>query len=358
MNQSSPKPLSMKPIIFFLLVIISICSKGQNPCVERLLEEAKKIDTIQFSSGTGFLINTQGYIVTNRHVIERATELYVTFTIDQIKHRRKATIIDWDLYNDIAILKADIGGIFNKTPKICFSTKELNPGDPIYTQGYPSPSIMGEKIKLTNGIINSISGFQDDESSYQISAPIQPGNSGSPLYDKFGNVKGIIVASFTNGQNVNYAIKSEYIKKHLSVHKITLSSSISTESINSQIKSLQSSVCLIETIAPKVYYSELECKENKISKLEYYKGCDEEQLKSFFSEEKDRIFKDEKLFDKTFSNNIAIAFYWNVYSYYVNYKNPSRYNALFNLGAYENIIDDIESDWVINEKNINIHFIL
>lgn len=338
-------------IILSLLLFISSAVKSQSPCLNRIIEESLKIDTIQFSTGTGFLINNQGYIATNRHVIERAKELYVTFTIDQKKYRRKAKVITWDLFNDIAILKADITGIFKKLPVINFYTKELNPGDPIFTMGYPSPGVMGEKIKLTNGIVNSTSGFQDDESSYQISAPIQPGNSGSPLFDKYGNIRGIIVASFTRGQNVNYAIKASYIKKLASTIKVVPQTSLSNESIGTKINNLQSTVCLIENISPKVYYSEFECKENRISKLEYYYGCSDKEMKEYFLS-KDVPLKTE-IIEKTFTDSRSVAFFWNLYSYYIDYKNPPRYFALFNIGAYENIIDDIEGDWVIDEKNID-----
>ena len=70
---------------------------------------------------------------------------------------------------------------------------------------------MGEEIKLTNGIVSSRSGYQGDITTYQISAPLQPGNSGGPMFDKKGNVVGIINAGIPGAENVGYAIKSSYL---------------------------------------------------------------------------------------------------------------------------------------------------
>jgi S1-C subfamily serine protease len=70
---------------------------------------------------------------------------------------------------------------------------------------------MGQNPKFSNGTVNSKSGIGDDMVHLQISVPVQPGNSGSPLLDDNGNVVGIVVASLTQAQNVNYAIKADYL---------------------------------------------------------------------------------------------------------------------------------------------------
>ena len=71
---------------------------------------------------------------------------------------------------------------------------------------------MGDEIKLTTGIISSKTGFQGDVALYQISAPIQPGNSGGPLFDRKGNLIGIVNAKHKDAENVGYAIKTSYLK--------------------------------------------------------------------------------------------------------------------------------------------------
>ena len=71
---------------------------------------------------------------------------------------------------------------------------------------------MGEELKLTTGVVSSRTGFQGDVSIYQISAPIQPGNSGGPLFDSDGNLIGIVSAKHTEAENVSYAIKASYLR--------------------------------------------------------------------------------------------------------------------------------------------------
>ena len=88
-----------------------------------------------------------------------------------------------------------------------------NIGEDCFVLGYPLISTMGMDIKLTNGIISAKTGYQGDVSQYQISAPIQPGNSGGPLFDKNGNLIGIVCAKHTEAENAGYAIKVSYLNK-------------------------------------------------------------------------------------------------------------------------------------------------
>ena len=85
-------------------------------------------------------------------------------------------------------------------------------GEEVFVLGYPLTSTMGDEIKLTTGVISSKTGFQGDVSLYQISAPIQPGNSGGPLFDNKGNLIGVVSAKHKGAENVGYAIKTSYLK--------------------------------------------------------------------------------------------------------------------------------------------------
>ena len=93
-------------------------------------------------------------------------------------------------------------------------------GDDIYTVGYPSPETLGYNQKFTKGSISAITGLHDDSFRYQISIPIQPGNSGGAVVcEESGEVVGIVVSTLKgkevvgfNPQNVNYALKSAFIK--------------------------------------------------------------------------------------------------------------------------------------------------
>lgn len=71
---------------------------------------------------------------------------------------------------------------------------------------------MGLDIKLTNGIISSKTGFEGNIAEYQMSAPVQPGNSGGPLFDKNGNIIGVVCAKHREAENADYAIKASHIR--------------------------------------------------------------------------------------------------------------------------------------------------
>ena len=109
---------------------------------------------------------------------------------------------------------------------------------------------MGNEIKLTNGIISSTSGFQGDVSMYQISVPLQPGNSGGPLFDDDGNVIGIVTAKHADAENANYAVKVNYLaslisNKNLDI-KLADNNKIKNKSLKKKVKAVKNFVYLIE----------------------------------------------------------------------------------------------------------------
>ena len=95
-------------------------------------------------------------------------------------------------------------------------------GTSVFAMGYPLSSVMGKEVKITDGIISSKTGYEDDVATYQISAPIQPGNSGGALFDKKGNLVGITNAGITSADNVGYAIKSSYLLNLIDSAPITI----------------------------------------------------------------------------------------------------------------------------------------
>lgn len=166
------------------------------------------------SSGTGFLVTTDGHILTCYHVVFRATSVKVK-TENRLY---SAQVVRTDPANDLALLK--ITGSF---PALALSAdRSARMGQEVFTIGYPNPDLQGISPKLTKGEVNSLTGFQDDIRLYQISIPVQPGNSGGPLLDMGGNFIGVIVAMLNAQtafkatgslpQNVNYAVKSTYAR--------------------------------------------------------------------------------------------------------------------------------------------------
>lgn len=165
------------------------------------------------SSGTGFAISSNGYIATNYHVVEGAISIVVKGIDGDFSKRLSAEVVKIDERNDLAIIKIK-DTRFTSLGIVPYTFRQglANAGENVFVLGYPLTSSMGEEIKLTNGIISSKTGFQDDVSTYQISAPVQPGNSGGPLFDVNGNLLGIVSSKHTKAENAGYAIKNSYLK--------------------------------------------------------------------------------------------------------------------------------------------------
>ncbi|MDA9631898.1 trypsin-like peptidase domain-containing protein [Bacteroidota bacterium] len=205
-------------------------------------------------NGSGIFISKFGYIVTNHHVIEGANELEVEFILNEEVQNFKAEVVQVDKTNDLAILKIEDPN-FNEVENLPynFKTRSSDVGTKVYAYGYPMAlSVMGKEIKITDGIISSKSGYDGDITTYQISAPIQGGNSGGPLFDEKGNFIGInssgLGADVAN--NVGYTIKSSYVLNLIDVlpKTIDLPSSTKLQSLplTEQIKEISKYVVLIK----------------------------------------------------------------------------------------------------------------
>ena len=165
-------------------------------------------------TGTGSFISADGVVLTAAHVVEGATSVKV-LTEDGLK---KARVLQVDAANDVALLKCD--GKFNPLP--IAGSRGVKLGQTVFTIGFPNVGLQGFSPKLTKGEISSVTGIQDDPRHWQISVPVQPGNSGGPLFDENGNIVGVVVhklsqkaalrASGSLVENVNYALKSAYIQ--------------------------------------------------------------------------------------------------------------------------------------------------
>ena len=109
---------------------------------------------------------------------------------------------------------------------------------------------MGDEIKLTTDVISSKTGFQGDVSLYQISAPVQPGNSGGPLFDSKGNLIGIVSSKHMGAENVGYAIKTSYlmnlVESAVTSSVIPGNNSISGLPLTEKVKSVKDFVFFIE----------------------------------------------------------------------------------------------------------------
>jgi S1-C subfamily serine protease len=175
------------------------------------------------ASGTGFLLSRSGLLATNWHVVADAKNISVAFP--GWSGSVGAEVVIRDMVNDLAVLRVmDSTKLATTCPELPFqlaSSNGVTLGERVSTIGYPLTSMLGSNPKFSEGVISSRSGSQDDPRRLQISAQVQPGSSGSPLFDNDGNIIGIVVATLDAGrvyqavgalpQNVNYAIKADYL---------------------------------------------------------------------------------------------------------------------------------------------------
>lgn len=174
------------------------------------------------ATGTGFFV-TPSIVITNYHVIEGAKKIEVTF---QNEYTLVATVISKDANNDVAILS--VPGLENKViPLRLGKTSVVREGERVYTIGFPLAGDLGTRHKISEGLVNGLTGIKDDPTVFQVSIPIQPGNSGGPLILNDGRVVGITSSGLNSvyylrktgnvPQNVNFAVKSDYIMPLLDV---------------------------------------------------------------------------------------------------------------------------------------------
>jgi S1-C subfamily serine protease len=204
------------------------------------------------SSGTGFAISTNGYIVTNQHVVDGVSKISVRGVKGNFSKVYKAKVIIEDKNNDLAIIKIDDPSFTSLgVPPYKIDNGISDVGNSVYALGYPLRATMGDEVKLTNGIISSKTGFQGDITTYQITVPVQPGNSGGPLFDSNGNIIGIINAKHIGAENASYAIKTSYLMNLIQVMNSSPSlpktNTISSKNLSEQVKFVKEFVYIIET---------------------------------------------------------------------------------------------------------------
>ena len=166
-------------------------------------------------AGSGFFISKSGFIATNYHVVENTDRIQVEVKMNDVSKSYNAEVVLKDEDNDIAILRI-VDEEFSYLQNFRFSLKKDGIealGADVFTLGYPMAYAgMGKDVKYTNGTISSKTGYDGAINSYQVSVPVQPGNSGGPLFNYNGQLVGLINAKINEGENVSYAIKAQFLK--------------------------------------------------------------------------------------------------------------------------------------------------
>lgn len=218
---------------------------------EKKQEKEQKLEINPKSSGTGYAISSNGYIVTNHHVTNGASSIKVRGINGDFSKTYTAKVIIEDKNNDLSIIKIDDPSFTSLgTIPYVIANRASDVGSSVFVLGYPLRATMGDEVKLTNGIISSKSGFQGDVTSYQITAPVQPGNSGGPLFDDKGNIIGIINARHVGAENASYAIKASYLMNLIDLMpttpKLQTISTVAGKSLTEQVKILKKYTYIIE----------------------------------------------------------------------------------------------------------------
>ncbi len=155
------------------------------------------------SSGTGFFISEDGYLVTNHHVVDGGRR----FEIQRGETKIAAKVIRTSAPNDLAVLKVE-----GEFPALEIEGSDgVALGDAVLTVGFPMTNVQGLSPKLSRGEIGSLKGMRDDPTRFQVSLPLQHGNSGGALVNKDGRVIGVVNSGLAFGQAVNYAVKSKHL---------------------------------------------------------------------------------------------------------------------------------------------------
>jgi S1-C subfamily serine protease len=170
------------------------------------------------SNGTGFFVSADGYVVTNAHVIEGCDNPMV---VSGFADSAVARVLARDSRNDLALLKVEF------TPDHVATLRAgVALGEEIAAFGYPLQGTLSQDGNFTIGNVSALAGMQNDSGRVQISAPVQPGNSGGPVVDRAGNVVGVVVSGLGThakgaAQNVNFAINATVLAGFLNSQGIS-----------------------------------------------------------------------------------------------------------------------------------------
>jgi len=192
--------------------------KNENPSGEK-----KKL-----SNGTGFFVAADGYVVTNAHVVEGCEDPRV---VCGLAGPVSARVLARDAANDLALLKVEAG-----SDHVATLRAGVRIGEEIAAFGYPLLDMLSTGGNFTVGNVSALAGLKNDSRHIQISAPVQPGNSGGPVIDQCGNVIGVVVSGLPThnkgvAQNVNFAININTVTAFLDSHGAPYSTEISERSL-------------------------------------------------------------------------------------------------------------------------------
>lgn len=211
---------------------------------------SEEADSDVRGTGSGVLIGANGYVITNYHVIDDANSIQVQF--NQESKSYTAEVVQKDVANDLAILKiTDSEFKGNKTVNYSIQRETQQVGSYVFTIGFPlALSGMGKEAKFVDGKVSAKVGYDGALNSFQTSVPVQPGNSGGPLFNKSGELVGLVNAKIAGGDNVSYVIKTGFVLNLIDVLpepvKLKKTNPQKSKSLESMIGDLKKNVVLVK----------------------------------------------------------------------------------------------------------------
>jgi serine protease Do len=220
---------------------------SQNAIVRKLnAKEDKPSFAAANLEGSAFALNNSGYVITSWHMVNGADSIFIQ---NSTTERALTKIIFNDPALDIAVLKIENDEV-SKAWQVpfTFNGRSAEVGEEVYTLGYPRQDVVyGE------GSLSSLSGYYNDTAMYQVSIPVNPGNSGGPVLDSQGNIIGVIRGKITTAEGTGFAVKStEIIRSIASVEGDSVKSELILNSTKSTLKKLKRSE-QIKRINPYVF---------------------------------------------------------------------------------------------------------
>ena len=191
---------------------------------KKQITKAPEIDgsLLTIGSGSGFYINNKGYALTNNHVVEICKQMVAVVDGREILLR----VLNTDKINDVAVLKTD----YKSRSYIKINEDGAKLGENVIAVGYPLAGRLSDSVKITRGIVSSLSGLDNNIGQIQIDAALQPGNSGGPVLNEKGELIGIASAGLNKllmakeakyiPENVNFAVASPIVVNILKSKKI------------------------------------------------------------------------------------------------------------------------------------------
>jgi S1-C subfamily serine protease len=187
--------------------VLNNIQRSQNALINDFNNKKKAPANPGTYGGTGFAISNNGYLVTNYHVVAGADSIYIQSTKGETY---KATSVFEDISSDLAILKITDSTFKGQPVPYTLKPQSIPRGEYVYTLGFPR-----DEVVYGEGYISAQTGFNGDTTAYQVSIPVNPGNSGAPLMDNKGNVVGIVTGKQTTSDGIAFAVKTANLKRLL-----------------------------------------------------------------------------------------------------------------------------------------------